>query len=104
MTCLGVSLQQPERFIHSFCEWPVEVKDLPSGSADELDPAHLPLTATLEVSTEIGKRHGFPSFGFVKARFDGVQRLRVRKDLPRSLPVPRTRLLGPAQPPVDLAG
>jgi hypothetical protein len=83
MTRFGVSLQQSQRLGHGVRQQPIEAENLHPGSADKLDPAQLPLTATLEVSTEIGKSHGLTSFGFLDALFDGVQRLRVRKDLGR---------------------
>ncbi len=85
LACLGVSLQETQRFIHCAGERPVEAEDFLSGSADELDPGHLPLAALLEVSTEIGERHGLSSFGLPEALFDGVHGLGIGKNLRRLL-------------------
>lgn len=83
MARFRVSLQQSQRLDHGVRQRPIEPEDLQPGSADKLDPAQLSLAATLEVPAEIGKRHGLTSFGFLDALFDGVQRLRIRKDLGR---------------------
>ena len=81
MTRFRLSLQQSQRLDHGVRQRPIQAEDLQPGPADKLDPAQLSLTATLEVPAEIGKRHGLTSFGFLDALFDGVQRLRVTKDL-----------------------
>lgn len=85
LACFGVSFQETQCFIHCPGERPAEVEHFLSGSADELDPGHLPLAALLEVSTEFGERHGLSSFGLPEALFDGVHGLGIGKNLRRLL-------------------
>lgn len=85
MTCFRFSLKQSERLAHSIRKRPFELENLSTSPPDELDPAHLSSSATLEIPTNLGKRHRLPSLSFLAPFLDRGKGFWIRKDLGRLL-------------------
>src|SRR5579875_2586426 len=94
---IRVSLQQTQSFIYCAGERPVEVEHLLSGSADELDPSHLPTAGDAGGPDGDRQASRFPRVrppgGLPQWRPSSPD----RKESPPSPPMPRTHPLGPVQ-------
>ena len=80
MTCIGFAFEEPERLDDGVGQRPVEIDDLLTDALDELDPAHLPVSA-VELSAQLIERHSLSSLDLLTTFFDGSERVGIGEDL-----------------------